>query len=244
MYIKVLLFSLLSFSSYSAEQLKFAVYDPGFPPYLFINEAQQIKGIIPDLLQSFADEQSIALDYVIDNRQGGEQRLYEGLVDVMVLSPPWTRHPEQLLFTDEILPYTDYLFKLDKSNKNTQWQPGNRVCTREYYVYPTLKEQFASNQLLRLDASSEETQLRMLENGRCDFAYLNELIGYWLLQERFPHLFLTTIEQNKAVDSLKLALIPTKASVLPSLNAHIAAQKQNGNLRSIVRKYVRTLPKQ
>lgn len=243
MYLRVLLFTLLSYSCQSAELLRFAVYDPGFPPYLFVDQTEKTRGIVPDLLENFAAEQNITLNYVLDNRHGGEQRLYAGQVDAMVLSPDWTRHPEKLLFSDEIIPYTDYLFRVDKSNRARHWQPGNSVCTREYYVYPTLNELFVSAKLIRLDASSEEAQVRMLENGRCDYAYLNELIGYWLVQERFPHLHLTTIDSNKAVDSLRLAFTTQQAELLPRLNAYIKQQKHNGNLRRIVRSYVRTLPK-
>ncbi|WP_343840891.1 substrate-binding periplasmic protein [Bowmanella denitrificans] len=244
MLLRASMLCLFSCQSGATEQLKFAVYDPGFPPYIFVDEQQNVSGILADLMADYALEYGIAIDYVLDNRQGGESRLYAGQVDTMVLSPAWTKHPEQLLFSEEILPYTDYLFRLDKGNDILHWRAGQSVCTRQYYVYPTLNELFATASLLRVDASSEEAQLRMLASGRCDFAYVNELIAYWLVQEHFPDLQIAPVEQHKAVDSLRLALSPNKADMLPGLNQYIASKKQNGALRKVVRTYVGTLPEQ
>jgi polar amino acid transport system substrate-binding protein len=221
-------------SANSHEAFRFAVYEPGFPPFIYIEDKQSdITGIVPRLMVDFAGEQQISVEYVMDNRKGGEQRLYDGSVDAMLISPEWAKHPDQLLFTDAILPYDDYLFTR-ATGDNQSPLPGSTVCTREYYVYPTLEEAFKRGAMLRLDASSQQAQLRMLEKSRCDFAYINDLVAYWLIGRHFPTLKLTKIPDYKASTALKIALNPRWKSHLPALNAFIKRSKDSGKLNQIV----------
>ncbi|ALS99581.1 substrate-binding periplasmic protein [Lacimicrobium alkaliphilum] len=237
----LLLIALLFFSpAESHGTLRFAVYEPGFPPFIYIEEKQhKITGIVPKLLTSFTQQQSLSIEYVMDNRKGGEQRLYDGNVDAMLISPEWAKHPDQLLFTQAILPYDDYLFQRDtqEAPENTS-VTGKSVCTREYYVYPVLEKAFETKTMLRLDASSQQAQLRMLEKSRCDFAYINELVAYWLVERHFPGLRITPVSDYKASTSLKIALHPRWHTHLPALNAFIQAQRESGELDKIVAQFV------
>ena len=68
--------------------LRFVVYYPHFPPYIYTEPPQnQVIGIIPDLLAPLFEQLQIRTEYVLDNRSGAEQRLYKGEVDAMMTSP-------------------------------------------------------------------------------------------------------------------------------------------------------------
>lgn len=224
-----------------ASVLRFVVYYPHFPPYIYTEPPQnQVIGIIPDLLAPLFEQLQIQTEYVLDNRSGAEQRLYKGDVDAMMLNPAWARHPDKLLFSDGIIPYNDYLFASSKQQlplQKAQLQ-GTKICTREYYVYPQLEPLFNSDTLLRIDSSSQEAQLRMVFNNRCDLVYMNDLIARWLVQHNFSDrsLYRSGLYVGKA--SLTIALHPRWQALLPKLNRFIEQQQQSGETQRIISRYV------
>lgn len=221
--------------------LRFVVYHPHFPPYIIISEGeQQVTGIIPDLLAPFFAAESVSVEYLFDNRSGAEQRLYKGDVDAMMLSPDWANHPEQLIFSAGIIPYNDYLFARSTEEVVQQHSElkDKKICTREYYVYPELEGYFAKNEMLRLDSSSQEAQIRMILMKRCDMVYMNDLIVSWLLQQRFANeqLFASNLLVGKT--ELKIALHPRWQNLLPKLNTFLQQQQQNGELERVISRYI------
>lgn len=229
-------------SSHNLSELRFVVYHPQFPPYIFTEPLKnRVKGIIPEIMAPFFAAEGIKVEYLFDNRAGAEQRLYKGEVDAMMLSEDWAMQPEWLLFSASIMPYYDYLFAA--SSKEVVILPeqlrGKKICTRQYYVYPELQSRFKRGQLLRLDSSSHEAQMRMLLNQRCDLMYMNNLVAQWLLQHSFAdkQLFRADIADGKA--ELKIALHPKWLPLLTPLNHFIQQQQQNGELQRIIDKYVR-----
>ena len=231
-----------SMAAAASPTLRFVVYHPHFPPYIFINDGeQQVIGIIPDLLAPFFAAEGVATEYLFDNRSGAEQRLYKGDVDAMMLSPEWATHPEQLLFSAGIIPYHDFLFartpeevvQLDSELKD------KKICTREYYVYPELETFFAKGEMLRLDSSSQEAQMRMVQIKRCDLVYMNDLIANWLLQRRFENQQLFASKLLIGKTELKIALHPRWKNLLPKLNAFLRQQQKNGELDKVIQRYVK-----
>jgi polar amino acid transport system substrate-binding protein len=222
-------------------QLRFVVYHPQSPPYIYTEPPNnRVIGILPELLAPFFAAQGIKLEYLLDNRAGAEQRLYKGDVDAMMLAPDWAKYPERLLFTDGIIPYYDYLFARVK--KDVLLLPeqlkGKKICTREYYVYPELEARFKLGQLLRVDSSSHEAQLRMMFNKRCDLLYMNSLVADWLLQHTFSsyHLFPSDIVIGKS--QLIIALHPKWLPLLEQLNAFLRQQRQNGEVQRVIDRYI------
>lgn len=224
-----------------AHILRFVVYHPHLPPYIYNDSADNaVVGIIHELLTPFFRQQNIRVEYLYDNRAGAEQRLYKGEVDAMMLSPDWAKQPDKLLFTDGVMPYRDYLFARTKQEVSTsagQLQ-GKTICTREYYVYPILEPLFAGGVLLRLDSSSQEAQLRMVLNKRCDLVYMNDLIVYWLAEQKFDRVQLYPTDLLMAQSQLHIAFNPRWREVLPKLNAYLMQQQQNGELHRIIQRYI------
>ena len=223
-------------------KLRFVVYHPHFPPYIYSdNAAAQIVGIIPELLAPFFLAEGISVEYIYDNRAGAEQRLYKGEVDAMMLSPDWAKHPEKLIFSVGVIPYHDYLFArtAQEAVQSLAQLQDKTICTREYYVYPKLQPLFAKGTLLRLDSSSQEAQLRMVLNKRCDLVYMNDLIVHWLAEKKFDSVKMYPAEVMVAKSELNIALNPRWKPLLIRLNAFLVQQQQNGEVQRIVRRYVK-----
>ena len=241
MLVWMLLLSLPSVAEKDQTTLRFVVYHPHFPPYIYaVSDTAAIVGIIPDLLAPFFLAEGIHVEYVYDNRAGAEQRLYKGDVDAMMLSPDWAKHPEKLIFSVGVIAYNDYLFARtaqEVAQSQTQLQ-DKTICTREYYVYPQLQPLFAKGALLRLDSSSQEAQLRMVLSKRCDFVYMNDLILYWLTEQKFDSVRLYPASVMMAESELKVALNPKWQPLLERLNAFLIQQQNNGEMQRIMRRYV------
>ena len=220
--------------------LRFVVYYPHFPPYIFTNPLGDVSGIVPDLLSPFFTEQKIRVDYLIDNRAGAEQRLYRGDVDAMMLSPEWAAHPERLLFSDSIVAYDDYFFArtLAEADISANQLKGKKICTREYYVYPMLEPLFSKGVLIRMDSSSQEAQLRMMLNQRCDLAYLNDLVAGWLMQQNFTQSTIYSSPLYVGRSGLTIALHQRWQPILPALNQFLQQQRQHGVVQKVIARYV------
>lgn len=238
----LLLALLPAFASTAPGSLRFVVYHPHFPPYIYSDgAANTVVGIIPELLAPFFLAEGIKVEYLYDNRAGAEQRLYQGEVDAMMLSPDWARQPDKLIFSVGIMPYNDYLFARTAEDvvQSVDQLQDKTICTREYYVYPKLQPLFAKGTLLRLDSSSQEAQLRMVLNKRCDLVYMNDLIVYWLTAQKFAAVQMYPATIAVAQSELKIALNPRWQPLLPRLNAFLLQQQLNGEVQRITRHYVK-----
>ena len=99
----VMLLALLSWATrVQAEpkgaDLKFVLYYPQVPPYMYAAANNKPTGVIPDLLNAFFQQQPYEVKYVYENRFRAELGLYSGEYDASVLAAAWTKQPEQLLF--------------------------------------------------------------------------------------------------------------------------------------------------
>ncbi len=214
-------------------KFKFVLYYPQVPPFMYQNSQQQeVAGLIPSLINEFFQRQGIVLSYVIDNRKGAEHRLYAGDVDAMLLAKIWTEHPEQLVFSDPVIMHRDFLFATKpfaEKSAAENWLANARVCTRQYYVYEALEPFFVQG-TARIDSSSEAAQMRMLQSGRCDYAYMNEHVAAWLQQNQFSDLTLYRSPSSFGNVGLTIAMHKKWQKLLPQLNAFLKEQRENGNI--------------
>ena len=212
--------------------LKFVLYYPQVPPYMYQDEkTQKVVGLVPEVLQDFFQQQNIRVQYVADNRTRAEHRLYQGEVDAILLAKEWTQHPDQLLFSEPLLEHQDYLFArqpMAAQGQLADWVKGKAICTRQYYVYDALTPFFQTNETARVDSSSEMTQLKMLLNGRCDFAFMNEHVANWLLHHHFPNQQLYRSAKGFSPVGLTVAFHPRWKPQLAACNQYLADQRQQG----------------
>ena len=113
-----------------------------------------------------------------------------------------------------------------------------RICTREHYIYPELEPYFNQQGFIRVDASSQEAQLKMLLNERCDLAYMNDIIARWLMQQQLQQATLYPLEQAVAKANISLCLHPKWRALLPALNQFILQQQQSGAVQQAVLRHL------
>lgn len=243
----VMLLALLNFATEvqaEAKQtdLKFVLYYPQVPPYMYQDEnTDKVVGLVPEVLQDFFQQQNIRVQYVADNRTRAEHRLYQGEVDAILLAKEWTQHPDQLLFSEPLLEHQDYLFArqpIAAQGQLADWVKGKAICTRQYYVYDALTPFFKSDETARVDSSSELTQLKMLLNGRCDFAFMNEHVANWLLHHHFPDQQLYRSAEGFGPVGLTVAFHPRWKPQLAAFNQYLAEQRQHGTIAQWLKFYV------
>lgn len=222
--------------------LKFVLYYPQVPPYMYQDETtEKVVGLVPEVLQDFFQQQNIRVQYVTDNRTRAEHRLYQGEVDAILLAKEWTQHPDQLLFSEPLLEHQDYLFArqpMAAQGQLADWVKGKAICTRQYYVYDALTPFFQTNETARVDSSSEMTQLKMLLNGRCDFAFMNEHVANWLLHHHFPNQQLYRSAKGFSPVGLTVAFHPRWKPQLAAFNQYLAEQRQQGIITQWLKFYV------
>lgn len=225
-----------------AADLKFVLYYPQVPPYMYQDEeTQKVVGLVPEVLQDFFQQQNIRVQYVADNRTRAEHRLYQGEVDAILLAKEWTQHPDQLLFSEPLLEHQDYLFArqpMAAQGQLADWVKGKAICTRQYYIYAALTPFFQTNETARVDSSSEITQLKMLLNGRCDFAFMNEHVANWLLHHHFPDQQLYRSAKGFSPVGLTVAFHPRWKPQLAAFNQYLAEQRQQGTIAQWLKFYV------
>ncbi len=244
---KVLCALLLSLPVHSAatppKPFKFVLYYPQVPPYMYQhNQQQAVGGLIPALINEFFQQQGIELTYVIDNRKGAEHRLYAGDVDAMLLAKSWTAYPEQLLFSEPVILHRDFLFATKPfaaGSTSKDWLKDATICTRQYYVYEALEPFFATG-ATRIDSSSETAQMRMLQSGRCDFAYMNEHVAAWLQHDQFSDLKLFRSPTSFGNVGLTIAMHSKWRALLPKLNKYLNEQRLNGNIERKLAEEIQT----
>lgn len=223
-------------------ELKFVLYYPQVPPYMYQDEnTQKVVGLVPEILQDFFQQQKIRVQYVVDNRTRAEHQLYQGEVDAILLAKEWTQQPDKLLFSEPLLEHKDYLFARQPMAEQAQLSDlikGKAVCTRQYYIYEALEPFFNNNETARVDSSSELTQLKMLLNGRCDYAFINEHVANWLLHHHFPDESLYRSAQGFNPVALTVAFHPRWKPQLAAFNRYLHEQQQQGTITQWLKFYV------
>ena len=232
----------LALPIYAAEKLKFVLYYPQVPPYMYQEaDSQKVVGLVPDLIRDFFSHEQIQVEFILDNRRGAEHRLYSGDVDAMLMAREWAVNPELLLFSEPVLVHRDYLFSMQPfkaDDKAEQWLADKKVCTRQYYVYEALDPHFLKSGTKRIDSSSELAQLRMLQNGRCDYAYLNEHVAKWIASHQLSDATLYQSPLGFGMVGLTIALHPRWQAYIPGLNQYLQKARQQGVIEEKLQWYI------
>lgn len=232
----------ISFCTLAADKLRFVLYYPQVPPYMYVDQqTNKVVGLVPELLEEHFSDEKVKLEFILDNRRGAEHRLYSGDVDAMLLAPEWTQKPQQLIFSDVLLQHRDYLFALKPfaiGSSIKDWLAGKTVCTRQYYVYEVLEPFFRQHNTTRVDASSELAQMKMLLSGRCDYAYINEHVARWLQQHQFADAALYQSPEHFGEVALRVAFHPGWQPYLRGFNQYLARQHQKNNISKKLEFYI------
>lgn len=223
-----------------AQSINVGIYYPQVPPYMYKSDATSpVRGVIPELLNQFFSANHIQVNYVEDNRQRAELKLYDGEIGIMVLAEKWSKHPEKALYSSAVITHRDFIYTMQPQKLQALHALKNStICLRRHYVYTGLQEALSSGRLLRLDSDSEFDQMNMLVNGRCDFAYLNEHVAQWLKLHQFADAELYRSDYVVDETGMTLALSLEWQPLLPKLNAFLQQAKESGLTDTLLQQHI------
>jgi polar amino acid transport system substrate-binding protein len=171
-------------SSLSAEErpLRFAISDSWAMPMVNIENGVATGGILYDLQLRLAEKVGRQADLLVLPRLRVAQLMTRSQIDVRCyVNPDWLKDSHhQYTWSIPFMTQRDLLVsRLEQSAVDPQELQGERIGTVLGFVYPTLEPLFASGQLKREDARTQDQVLAKLAAGRYSYAVSNELSLHW-----------------------------------------------------------------
>lgn len=235
--------SFFAFNLQAKESLRFIVNHPGSAPYLYFDKSKdKYQGVIPDIFEELIASGKLNIKYISNSRKRSEEYMYQGTADMIMLSQTWLKQPDKLIATIPLLQHRSFLYKatpfsddfsLDDLNKQ------NTLCTRKAYIYPNLSKYIHNKRLIRIDASSQLSMLRMLFKQRCDYAVMNEFNALNLMNSSFftdKKLF----NSKSAISAVPLNIIlrPELIATKNLLNKHIKKLQENNEIQRFIKRHI------
>ncbi len=231
-------------STQASEPVKliFAVNSPGAAPYLYLDDtSNEYVGLVVDFFREMEKDKHVIVEYIDANRTRSEQFIYTGRADVFLSSLAWIQQPDLVVSSEELSPNRTFLYSTSPFDDDFELSSltNERICTRRAYVYPTLAPLFDLS-LQRVDSSSQQTGLFMLQKGRCDFSVMNQFNAYSLFntadfcQQRF-------YRSPKAINSVPNALIFSlkNAPLIPLVNSYLQDFKASGGVEASLSQHMK-----
>lgn len=167
--------------------LRFSVADSWVMPLVQVEADQPTQGILHDLMLSLANQVGHPPQFVVLARARIQSAMNRGEIDVRCyVAPSWLTAPSSDLWSVPLLHQIELLVSDQPlaSHIKPADLPAQSIGTVLGYRYPTLEPLFASGQLKRDDARSQEQVLHKLLVGRYHYAVSNS----WILDSYNLHL--------------------------------------------------------
>lgn len=217
---------------------------PSSLPYLYHQtSSDQYIGVIPDILKELIETNQLDIRFVTNSRKRSEEAMYEGEVDLILLSIEWLRQPERLIATIPIHAHRSFIYGIEKFDDKFSLSKLKQqyICTKDSYSYPNLEPYFSKGILIRLDSSSHVTMLRMLYKRRCDYVIFNEYNALSLMKS--PEFKAHKLYHEKRPISevpLNIILRPELTKEKEILDKHIQKLIISGELQRLINYHSRT----
>ena len=201
----------------------------------------EYNGIVVDLMQSLPNSLYRNIWVNLNSRKRGEEELYQGLVDMSILSPRWLRSPESLIYSAAIFKHREYLYatKPISSNNVSDLLNQVRVCVRRAYRFPNVDPFFENGLALKIENDEESVLFELLLRGRCDFVLTNEFVANAIIEhKKIENIIYKT---DYAIDEVgfTIAFHPRHKAFVEQLNQHIVKLRENGELTRIINSHIR-----
>ena len=226
-----LVFSLLLSVAATADVFNLAVPEDAYPPYIVMNEQQEVVGgFLIDPLKEALASLSVELKIHTVPIQRSRLMLEEDQMDGVMHSPGWVENSDQLLWLDLGVWVEDRLyFKTDavKPPQSLQQLENSELITHMGYIYPNLEPMFAQGKTVRIDQySGNEMILALLgaPQGSERFMVMDSNVWQWY-QPRVP-----SSDQLQA-SSLLVGCAP--------LQIRLAANKRMQRLQPLIQKRIK-----
>jgi len=230
---------LLSLGTNAEERpLRFAVSESWAMPMIHIEHGQATAGILYDLQQRLAEKVGRRAEMLVHPRLRIQQILERGEIDVRCyVNPAWlSESHHQYIWSVPFMVQRDLLVGRSPQQVQVNRMRGETIGTVLGFTYPKLDPLFASGQLQRDDARTQELALAKLQAKRYDYAISNELTLQWFNRQQPAGHKLQPL-QEVAADLVACIVrdepdVPTMA-----LLRALVQMKQAGEFKTILSRY-------
>ena len=232
---------LLSLAATAQEQrpLRFSVTEGWAMPMILIEDGRATSGVLYDLQMRLAEKVGRRAELLVMPRLRVQRLMARGEIDVRCyVNPGWLSEPHhQYIWSVPFMVQRDLIVgRNDEADISLAQLPSQRLGTVLGYSYPRLDPLFASGQLQREDARTQELVLEKLEAGRYRYAVSNELALAWFNRDLPEDKRLLALAELSA-DALSCLVrdapdVPTQA-----LLQALVQMKQDGEFDAILSRY-------
>jgi polar amino acid transport system substrate-binding protein len=178
---------LLSLGTSAEERpLRFSVSESWAMPMIHIEHGQATGGVLYDLQQRLAEKVGRRAEMLVRPRLRIQQMLERGEIDVRCyVNPAWlSESHHQYIWSVPFMVQRDLLVGRSQQQVQVNRMQGETIGTVLGFTYPGLDPLFASGQLQRDDARTQELALAKLQARRYDYAISNELTLQWFNRQQ------------------------------------------------------------
>jgi polar amino acid transport system substrate-binding protein len=178
---------LLSLGTSAEERpLRFSVSESWAMPMIHIEHGQATGGVLYDLQQRLAEKVGRRAEMLVRPRQRIQKMLERGEIDVRCyVNPAWlSESHHQYIWSVPFMLQRDLLVGRSQQQVQLSRMQGETIGTVLGFTYPELDPLFASGQLQRDDARTQELALAKLRARRYDYAISNELTLQWFNRQQ------------------------------------------------------------
>ncbi|HBP5009141.1 TPA: transporter substrate-binding domain-containing protein [Pseudomonas aeruginosa] len=218
--------------------LRFSINESWAMPMVQLEAGQAVGGILVDLHKRLAAKVGRQAEMLVLPRLRVQQALENGDIDVRCyVSPNWVNSGHyRYIWSLPFMTQRDLLVGRQATALQPEQLKGERLGTVLGFTYPQLDSLFASGQLEREDARTQEQVLLKLQAGRYPYAVSNELSLHWYNRQRPPSQHLHALGE---ISSDPIACIVRDAPDVPTmaLLRAMVQMKQNGEFEAILQAY-------
>lgn len=234
-----LLFITLSHNAYAEERaLRFSINDSWAMPMVRIEDGRAVAGILVDLQQRLAAKVGRKAELLVMPRLRVQHALDSGEIDVRCyVSPNWVNSGHyRYIWSLPFMTQRDVLAGTRAENLRAEQLRGERLGTVLGFTYPRLEPLFASGQLQREDARTQDQVLLKLSAQRYQYAISNELSLHWFNRQQPAEQKLHILSE---IASDPIACIVRDAPDVPTmaLLRAMVQMKQAGEFDEILARY-------
>ncbi len=219
--------------------LRFAVSEGWAMPMMRIEEGRATGGILYDLQIRLAEKVGRRAELMVMPRLRVQQMMTRGDIDVRCyVNPDWLKESHyQYAWSIPFMIQRDLLVsRIDQEPLQPEELQGERIGTVLGFIYPRLEPLFASGQLRREDARTQELVLSKLEADRYQYAVSNQLSLDWFNRQQPAQRKLYPVSELAADP---IACIVRDEADVPSmaLLRAMVQMKQAGEFDAILARY-------
>ncbi|AXV63986.1 hypothetical protein D0907_01210 [Pseudoalteromonas lipolytica] len=223
-----------------ADTLRIGLPDSDYPPYHFM--AGKEEGIVSDLLNRFAKQYGVSIDYFYVPEKRSQKMLDEGLLDGRIESVEWYVGQNQYYWSDALAMVEDVLVMPSGCHIPMIEQLAGYVLMARYgYTYPQFEHLFQSGDMHRENFYSEFEMLLALmdweHNQRVAVISRDALTWYFARNNDFKKFTVSDYSVGKAPLQLQFAFDERGKETSKQFNDFLKNLKSSGEFAKIMNNY-------